>query len=73
VHGSVSWRGRASLPPTRSAAAPHANHRPASKRRLNGQSRAKQVLAERLRAAYLPDARGITLFPFKRLFLIGSR
>jgi hypothetical protein len=34
VHGNVSWRGRASLPPTRSAALPRA------KRRLNGQSRA---------------------------------
>lgn len=33
----------------------------------------ERVLAERLRAAYPPDARGVTLFPFKRLFLIGSR
>jgi trans-aconitate methyltransferase len=33
----------------------------------------ERVLAERPRAAYPPDARGVTLFPFKRLFLIGSR
>jgi len=33
----------------------------------------ERVLAERLRAAYPPDARGVTLFPFKHLFLIGSR
>src|SRR3712207_1914491 len=37
VHGGVSWRGRTSLPPTRSAAAPHANRRQASTRLLNGQ------------------------------------
>lgn len=33
----------------------------------------ESVLAERLRVAYPPDARGMTLLPFRRLFVIGSR